>query len=85
MVAPKSDPDEVILDFMDSRVMHRTALNVTHTPADQYRSLGKKVYLRHLLRDCGQLLANVYKGGKLPPCEIVEGTNGSSLWSCRGV
>jgi SulP family sulfate permease len=72
LFAPKSDPDEVIY-FTDSRVMDRSALNVIHTLADQYGSLGKKVYLRHLSRDCGQQLANVYKTGELPPCEIVEG------------
>jgi SulP family sulfate permease len=72
LFAPKSDPDEVILDFTDSRVMDHSALDAIHTLADQYGSLGKKVYLRHLSRDCAQLLAKVYKTGELPPYEIVE-------------
>jgi SulP family sulfate permease len=55
-----SDPDEVVLDFTDSRVMDHSALDAIHTSADQYGSLGKKVYLRHLSRDCAQLLTKLY-------------------------
>jgi SulP family sulfate permease len=72
LFAPKSDPDEVVLDFTDSRVMDHSALDAIHTLVDQYRTMGKKVYLRHLSRDCAQLLAKLYKPGELPPYEIVE-------------
>lgn len=72
LFTPKSDPDEVVLDFTDSRVMDHSALEAIHTLTDQYGSANKKVYLRRLSRDCAQLLAKLYKGGKLPPYEIVE-------------
>jgi len=69
---PKSDPDEVVLDFTNSRVMDHSALEAIHTLADQYGSLNKTVYLRHLSKDCAQLLTRLYKGKKLPPYEVIE-------------
>lgn len=69
---PKTDPDEVILDFTNSRVMDHSALEAIQNLADQYGNLGKKVILRHLSKDCTQLLQRLYKGGKLPPYEVVE-------------
>mmetsp|Transcript_3630 Transcript_3630/g.4119 ORF Transcript_3630/g.4119 Transcript_3630/m.4119 type:complete len:216 (+) Transcript_3630:1-648(+) len=69
---PKTDPDEVVLDFTNSRVMDHSALEAIHSLADQYGNLNKTVYLRHLSKDCAQLLTRLYKGGKLPPYEIIE-------------
>jgi len=69
---PKTDPDEVVLDFTNSRVMDHSALEAIHTLADQYGSVNKKVYLRHLSKDCAQILTRLYKNGKLPPYEVIE-------------
>jgi len=67
----KEDPDDVVIDFTGSRVFDHSALEAINSIADRYGSLGKRVYLRHLSKDCARLLANVHEGG-LPPYEIVE-------------
>ena len=68
---PSEDPDEVIIDFTNSRVMDHSALVAINSVADRYGSRGKKVYIRHLSSDCTALLSNL-DGGELPPYEIIE-------------
>ena len=51
-----SDPDTVIIDFADSRVVDQSALQVIEAVAVKYESAGKRVMLRHLSRDCHKLL-----------------------------
>lgn len=70
---PKSDPDRVILDFADSRVMDHSALESIQALVDQYGALGKMVFMRHLSDDCTQRIAKLNSGGQLPPYEVVEG------------
>ena len=53
---PKTDPEEVIVDFTNSRVMDHSALEAIQTVADQYGALGKTIRLRRLSKDCVQLL-----------------------------
>ncbi len=53
---PEDDPDEVIIDFMRSRVVDQSALQAIEDVAAKYQALGKAVWLRHLTRDCHQLL-----------------------------
>jgi SulP family sulfate permease len=50
------DPDSVIIDFADSRVVDQSALQAIEAIAGKYEAAGKKVMLRHLSRDCHQLL-----------------------------
>ena len=57
LFTPKDDPDAVIIDFADSRVADQSALNAIDGVAAKYQELGKKVQLRHLSRDCHQLLS----------------------------
>ncbi len=54
---PKGDPDEVIVDFADSRVADQSALNAIEGLAARYHEVGKTLHLRHLSRDCRQLLS----------------------------
>lgn len=54
---PKEDPDLVILDFMDSRIVDQSGLQAIEAVAGKYAQLGKRVQLRHLSRDCHKLLA----------------------------
>ena len=54
---PSQDPDVVIIDFAKSRVIDQSALKAIEDIADRYSSLGKKVKLRHLTRDCHRLLS----------------------------
>jgi len=53
---PKSDPDVVIVDFMNSRVVDQSALQAIEALASKYQVLGKSLQLRHLSHDCHQLL-----------------------------
>ena len=53
---PENDPDNVIIDFMNSRVVDQSALQAIEALAFKYKSRGKHLQLRHLTRDCHQLL-----------------------------
>lgn len=58
MFDPASDPATVIVDFADSRVADQSALNAIESLAAKYEALGKEIQLRHLSRDCHNLLTN---------------------------
>ncbi|MDV4143809.1 MULTISPECIES: SulP family inorganic anion transporter [Shimia] len=51
------DPGTVVVDFADSRVADQSALQAIEALAAKYEAAGKTVQLRHLSRDCHQLLA----------------------------
>ena len=50
------DPDQIIVDFMNSRVVDQSALQAIEALAMKYEALGKTIQLRHLSRDCHRLL-----------------------------
>ena len=50
------DPDEIVVEFADSRVVDQSALQAIEAIATKYEAAGKKIQLRHLSRDCHQLL-----------------------------
>jgi len=52
----ETDPDTVIVDFKDSRVVDQSALQAIEAIAGKYEAVGKRIQLRHLSRDCHQLL-----------------------------
>ncbi|MFK7939961.1 MAG: SulP family inorganic anion transporter [Roseovarius sp.] len=52
-----SDPDTVIVDFKESRVVDQSALQAIESMAMKYESAGKRLMLRHLSRDCHRLLS----------------------------
>ena len=52
----KADPDTVIVDFADSRVVDQSALQAIEALAAKYTQAGKAIRLRHLTRDCHTLL-----------------------------
>jgi len=52
-----ADPDSVIVDFARSRVVDQSALQAIEALAGRYEDAGKKLTLRHLSRDCHQLLS----------------------------
>jgi SulP family sulfate permease len=52
----ETDPDNVIVDFTDSRVADQSALQAIEAIAAKYEAAGKRIQLRHLSRDCHQLL-----------------------------
>ncbi|MEQ5790125.1 SulP family inorganic anion transporter [Muricauda sp. NFXS6] len=53
-----NDPDEVVIDFKESRVVDMSAIEAVNKMTERYRKVGKKVHLKHLSRDCRRLLAN---------------------------
>ncbi len=59
---PEEDPEVVILDFAGSRVVDQSALQAIEAVAAKYNEAGKRLMLRHLSRDCHQLLT---KAGQL--------------------
>ena len=58
----KDDPDLVVIDFAQSRVVDQSALQAIEDIAQKYHDNGKEVKLRHLTRDCHSLLT---KSGQL--------------------
>lgn len=54
---PSDDPSKVIVDFADSRVVDQSALTAIEAVAAKYEAAGKTIQLRHLSRDCHQLLS----------------------------
>ena len=56
MFNPENDPDTVILDFAQSRVVDQSALQAIEAVAEKYSQAGKKLKLRHLSKDCHRLL-----------------------------
>ena len=53
----ENDPDVVIVDFANSRVADQSALQAIEALAQRYVDAGKVIQLRHLSRDCHQLLS----------------------------
>ena len=51
------DPQSVIVDFEGSRVVDQSALQAIENVASKYEAAGKRIQLRHLSRDCHQLLS----------------------------
>jgi SulP family sulfate permease len=62
LFSPETDPALVIVDFADSRVADQSALQAIEAVAGKYQDAGKAIELRHLSRDCHQLLT---KAGQL--------------------
>jgi len=54
----EKDPDEIIIDFKESRVADMSAIEALNSLTEKYHKAGKTVHLRHLSQDCRQLLKN---------------------------
>jgi SulP family sulfate permease len=57
----KNDPEEIIIDFRESRVVGMSAIEALNKITERYLKVGKKVHLRHLSPDCQKLLKNADK------------------------
>jgi len=53
-----NDPNEIIIDFRESRVADMSAIEALNKITERYLKVGKKVHLRHLSPDCQKLLKN---------------------------
>lgn len=53
-----NDPNEIIIDFAESRISDMSAIDAVNKITERYAKLGKKVHLKHLSPDCIDLLKN---------------------------
>lgn len=53
-----NDPEHVIIDFRESRVVDMSAIEALNKITERYLKVGKKVQVRHLSPDCHRLLKN---------------------------
>lgn len=54
----ENDPNEIIIDFKESRISDMSAIETINGLTEKYNKAGKKVHLRHLSNDCRRLLSN---------------------------
>lgn len=54
---PLGDPDEVVVDFQESRIADHSGIEAVQKLTERYAKIGKKVRLRHLSPDCRRLLS----------------------------
>lgn len=57
----QNDPEEVIIDFAESRVVDMSAIEALNKLSDRYLKAGKTLHLKHLSPDCIRLLKNAEK------------------------
>ncbi|MGB0166780.1 MAG: SulP family inorganic anion transporter [Luteibaculum sp.] len=50
------DPEEVVIDFSESRVSDMSGIEALNKLTERYKKVGKKVHLKHLSQDCIKLL-----------------------------
>ena len=66
---PKNDPDDVVVEFQNSRVYDHSAIEAIDTLAERYLNEEKRLHLRHLSPECIQLLR---KAGDLVEVNMIE-------------
>lgn len=57
----QNDPQEVIIDFKESRVVDMSAIEALNKITERYQKAGKTIHLKHLSPDCRVLLKNADK------------------------
>ncbi len=57
----KNDPQEVIIDFQESRIMDQSAIEIINKVAEMYQRAGKTIHLWHLSKDCVRLIKKAEK------------------------
>jgi SulP family sulfate permease len=65
----KNDPDDVVVEFQNSKVMDHSAIEAIDTLAERYMNAGKRLHLRHLTAECQLLLE---KAGDLVEVNVIE-------------
>jgi len=56
LFTPKDDPQDVVIEFRNARVVDHSAIQAIDALAERYRAAGKRLHLRHLSPDCRELL-----------------------------
>lgn len=59
--SPTEDPQEVIIDFAESRVVDMSAIEALNKITERYKNAGKTIHLKHLSQDCMKLLNDADK------------------------
>ncbi|MAP94848.1 MAG: sodium-independent anion transporter [Ponticaulis sp.] len=65
----QNDPDDVVVDFINSRVVDHSGLQAIDALGAKYREAGKRLHLRHLSPDCIGLLE---KAGDMVEVSVLE-------------
>jgi SulP family sulfate permease len=63
------DPNEVVIDFRESRVADMSGIDALNKLTGRYHQAGKKLHLKHLSPDCRRLLKNA---GEVIDVNIIE-------------
>lgn len=53
-----NDPEEVVIDFKESKVVDMSAIDALNKLTEKYKKEGKTIHLRHLSSDCRRLIKN---------------------------
>ena len=53
---PRNDPDDVVIDFYESRVADHSGIEAIDALAERYQRAGKTLHLKHLSEECKRLL-----------------------------
>lgn len=64
-----NDPDDVVIDFRESRIWDSSGIDALDTLADKYEEKGKKLHIRHISKECRGLLR---KAGKFVEMNVNE-------------
>jgi len=64
-----NDPQEIVIDFKESRVADMSGIEALNKLTERYQKVNKKIHLRHLSEDCRLLLKNA---GQLIEVNILE-------------
>lgn len=56
-----TDPDEIIIDFANSRVTDHSAIEAINAITEKYKATGKTLRLLHLSADCSKLLKDAHE------------------------
>ncbi len=66
---PKNDPDDVVIDFYDSKVADHSGIEAIDNLAERYKRHNKTLRLKHLSRECKDLLQTA---GNLVEVNVME-------------
>jgi len=66
---PQTDPQDVVVDFKNSRVCDHSGLEAINSLAERYQKYGKTLHLRHLSPECKGLLK---RAGDLVEVNVLE-------------
>ena len=74
----KNDPEDIVIDFTNARVMDHSALESINNIVDRYGEAGKRVHLRRLSNECAILLKNLHGGDR--PYELIESDSNDPVY-----